>query len=81
MCNVRVKRIRLTIIAEEKRNYSMSERVSVALVIQQAKRMRRIITSSATCLAVPSFSTLSHKRHVLEKKKVTEHKTYFYFLY
>jgi ABC-type phosphate transport system permease subunit len=33
-----------------------SECVSVALVIQHAKRMRRIILSSVTCLAVPVFS-------------------------
>jgi hypothetical protein len=32
--------------------------MSVALVIQHAKRMRRIILSSVTCLAVPYFSTL-----------------------
>jgi hypothetical protein len=39
-----------------------SECVSVALVIQHAKRMRRIILSSVVCPALPYFSTLSHKR-------------------
>jgi hypothetical protein len=40
---------------------SYSECVSVALVIQRAKRMRRIILSSVACLVLPYFSTLSHK--------------------
>jgi hypothetical protein len=34
-----------------------SEFVSVALVIQHAKRMRRIILSSVACPALPNFST------------------------
>jgi hypothetical protein len=35
---------------------------AAAVVIQHAKRMRRIIFSSVACLAVPYFHTLFHKR-------------------
>jgi hypothetical protein len=47
--------------------------VSVALVIQHAMRMRRIILSSLDCPAL-GFSTLSHNGTIFRKKKVIEAK-------
>jgi len=47
-----------------------SECVSVALVIQHPKRMRRIILLSVTCLSLLYLSTLSYKRYDFRKKKI-----------
>jgi hypothetical protein len=51
------------------------ECVCVALVIQHAHRMRRIVLSSAACRAPPYLSILglSHKRQDFRKKKYSEH--------
>ena len=45
----------------------------VALVIQQAKRMRHVVLSSVACLALPLFFPHSHKRRHF-RAKATEHK-------
>jgi hypothetical protein len=45
-----------------------SECVFAALVILQARRMRRIILSPVGGLALPYFSTLSHKRQDFREK-------------
>jgi hypothetical protein len=42
--------------------------VFVALVIQHAKRMRHITLSFVAGLALPHFSTLSHKWHAFGGK-------------
>jgi hypothetical protein len=47
-----------------------SEYVSVALVIQHAKRMRRILLSSMACLALLYFYIVAHKRQDFRGKCV-----------
>jgi hypothetical protein len=50
----------------------------VALVIQLALRMRRVILSPVACPAVPFFSTLFHKLHDFSGKNVIEHEMFCY---
>jgi len=47
-----------------------SERVFVALFMQQSKRMRRIIQSSVACPAAPYFATLARKLHDFREKNL-----------
>jgi len=47
-----------------------SECVSVALVIQLAKRLRRIIVSSVAFPSLPYFSSLSHNRYDFRGKVI-----------
>jgi predicted transcriptional regulator len=75
-----MKRVRLTIVADEEKQcvlYVLCESVCayvcVALVIQNATCMSRIILSSVASPTLPYFSILSRKRHDF-REKVTEHK-------
>ena len=58
--------------------FTYSECVSVALIIQHAMRMRRNILSRVSCLAVQYYTTLFHKPHNLQKS-VTENKNVSWF--
>ena len=55
-------RLRSDCYCARSKKITYSECVSVALIIQNANRMGRIILSSVASLAVPHFSTVSHKR-------------------
>jgi len=67
--NVKWRSVRVTLFAlENTRSITYSECVSVALIVQHAKHMRRITLSSAACMALPHFSAFSHKRNDVLKK-------------
>jgi len=48
-----------------------SERVFVALVIQHAKRTRRVLLPPVASPALQYISTLSHKRNDFRNKKLS----------
>jgi hypothetical protein len=57
-----------TVVAIKAIIITYAECVSVAFIIQRAKRMRRIILSSVACLGLPYSSTSSHKRNDFRNK-------------
>jgi len=61
------------------RGITDSEFVSIALVIQHAKRMDRIMLSYVPYLALPYFFTLSHKRYDFRGGEVIAHNEMFLF--
>jgi hypothetical protein len=62
--NVTLSRVRATYSCSGKAvSIAYSDRVSVALRIHNAKRMRRIISPSAASPSLQYFFILSHKRH------------------
>jgi len=71
--------IRVKIVAVEKQQLLYILNVSVAFVIQHAKRKRLILISSVGWLALPYFSKLSPKQHDFPEN-IFDHKMYVFKL-
>jgi hypothetical protein len=69
----------MTLFAFKNQRVKYSRFASVALVVQNSKRMRHIVSLSVASLTVPNLDTLSHKRHDLRKKELLNLKCVFGF--
>ena len=78
--DVTLRRFRVVIGAMEERWVFHILSVSVALIIQHAKRMRRIELSFVACPTVQYSLKLSYKWHYI-RKNIIEHKMFVDFLY
>ena len=56
-CKLILRRVCIPIVAVKRIIITCSEGVSLDLIIQHAKRMRRIVLSALASLAVPRIST------------------------
>jgi len=85
--NVRItqlRRVRVTTVAVEKQLvWNLTVCVCILALVngmQVSSFLSRIIVSSAACLALPFFATLSHKRQHF-REKATDHNICFDFTY
>ena len=77
--DVTLRGVHVTIVTVEEQFITYSEFVSLALVIEHAIQMCRIISSMA-CPALPYFSTLSHKWYN-SRKIVTDYTAFISTFY